>query len=67
MKNYLLRIYIYMNFNAKTFKGGNVSYKGLRNIMEKENPKEKLNTITEKLNTLAKKTAKQYKPKSITF
>ena len=56
-----------MNFNAKTVKGGNVSYKGLRNIMEKENPKEKLNTITEKLNTLAKKTAKQYKPKSITF
>ena len=58
---------IYMNFNPKTFKGGNVSFKGLQNIMEKEKPKENFNALTEKLNTLAKKTARQFKPKNITF
>jgi hypothetical protein len=56
-----------MNFNPKTFKGGNVSFKGLQNVMEKEKPKENFNAVTEKLNTLAKKTARQFKPKNITF
>ena len=56
-----------MNFNPKTFKGGNASQKGFRNIISKETPKKKVNEITEKLNNLAKKTARQFKPKSITF
>ena len=56
-----------MNFNPKTFSGGNVSYKGLHNIMNKEKSNEKLNNITEKLNNLAKKTTRQFKPKNITF
>ena len=31
-----------MNFNPKTFKGGNVSQKGFRNIISKETPQKKL-------------------------
>ena len=56
-----------MNFNPKTFKGGNASFKELQNIMDKEKPKEKLNDLTEKLINLAKKTLRQFKPKNITF